>query len=73
MSDNRPVVTRETTVCPACGGKLIPILYGTPDHKAFQASERGELVLGGCTIMGDEPQLQCAACKKPYWTRRPRR
>jgi hypothetical protein len=73
MDDERPAVTKGTTACPSCGGKLVPILYGLPDAEAGAAAERGEIALGGCTIMGDEPQFQCVACNKPFWTGPPRR
>ena len=56
-----------TKSCPACGGKLVPILYGLPDAEAGRAAERGEIALGGCTLMGDDPRLACAACHQRYW------
>lgn len=68
MSEERPIVAPGTEVCPACGGKLVPILYGLPDAEAGAAAERGEVALGGCTIMGDEPQLSCVSCREQFWT-----
>jgi hypothetical protein len=73
MGEERAIVAVGTTVCPACGGKLVPILYGLPDSEGFAAAERGEVALGGCTILGDEPHLQCVACNEPFWTGPPRR
>lgn len=67
MEDDRPVVAKGTAACPACGGKLIPILYGLPDAEAGAAAERGEIALGGCIIMGDDPHLACVACHARYW------
>lgn len=47
--------------CPRCGSTdVAPILYGLPAQDAFEAAQRGEVVLGGC-----EPQdaaLACRAC-----------
>ena len=67
MTEERPTVARGARVCPSCGGKLVPILYGLPDAEGFAASERGEVVLGGCTIMGDDPQLHCLKCGEAFW------
>ena len=39
-------------VCPKCrSGRTAPILYGYPSHEAFEAEERGELILGGCEMI----------------------
>ena len=56
-----------TTECPACGGKLVPILYGLPDSEAASAADRGEVELGGCLVTGDDPHLACASCHERYW------
>ena len=38
-------------VCPKCrSDRTAPILYGYPSHEAFEAEERGELILGGCEM-----------------------
>ena len=58
---------RGETACPACGGKLLPILYGLPSGEGFQMAERGEVVLGGCIVGGDDPQFACAKCRERYW------
>ena len=67
MTEERPTVARGEKVCPACGGKLVPILYGLPSPDGFQAAERGEFVLGGCIVSGDDPQLACAGCHEQYF------
>jgi hypothetical protein len=55
--------------CPGCGaGEQKPIVYGLPTGKTFEASERGEVVLGGCVIFGDDPQWQCPSCHLRYRT-----
>lgn len=34
--------------CPTCGQTMVPVVYGLPGGGAFEAAERGEIVLGGC-------------------------
>lgn len=49
--------------CPECGGKeVLPILYGMPPAEIGEAAERGQVVLGGCVITGDDPNWRCAVC-----------
>jgi NADP-dependent 3-hydroxy acid dehydrogenase YdfG len=53
--------------CPKCGGASIPILYGHPDSGGFEAAERGEVTLGGCTIDLDDqgkPTNRAWSCSK---------
>jgi len=46
---------RDEHVCRLCGGRTIPIAYGFPGDDLFEAAERGEIVLGGCVLSGDDP------------------
>ena len=39
------------SICPDCGGKLIPIVWGYPSPDDLQRSFRGEVSLGGCNIL----------------------
>lgn len=49
--------------CPKCGSPHTkPILYGLPTWEAIQAAERGEVVLAGCVLMGDDPKWYCPEC-----------
>ena len=49
--------------CPNCGAVAgVPIVYGLPGRDAFEAEQRGELVLGGCVIEEDAPTHQCVEC-----------
>ena len=48
------IVKKVPTICPKCGGKLIPILYGEPTFDAYEVSQRGEIILGGCCIQTDK-------------------
>lgn len=54
--------SRAPRTCPKCGAKTVPILYGEPTPDAFQAAERGELVLGGCVVSDDSPSRTCTTC-----------
>jgi len=64
----KPPSAREPApVCPKCGSKkVVPIFYGYPSAESMEplldAVKRGEVVLGGCCIDGDEPALSCRDC-----------
>ena len=63
MSNTKPIeVNRKPTKCPTCGGKVVIINYGEPTYEAYQAEQRGELVLGGCLIGPDAADWQCVQC-----------
>lgn len=65
MSDVKP-----PGPCPACGAvDAVPILYGLPTVDMGEAAGRGELVLGGCTVTGADPQWACRRCET-RWGRR---
>ncbi len=56
-----------TKKCPKCDRPLISILYGEPTYEAFEASERGEIILGGCLMPGDDgPHYHCDKCKLDF-------
>ena len=49
--------------CPHCGSSaVIPILYGDPAPKAWNAAERDELQLGGCCVENGMPVWHCKKC-----------
>lgn len=58
----------KSRVCPVCGGKLVPIVYGEPMGELMEMAERGEIVIGGCCIEVDEkgrslmPEWACTNC-----------
>ena len=37
-----------------------------PGPELFEAYERGEVILGGCCISGDDPAYRCKKCKVEY-------
>lgn len=64
-----PVQAREAAVprCPKCGkDEPLRIAYGYPSHDMFEASERGELALGGCMIEADSPEWHCRRCSHEW-------
>jgi hypothetical protein len=44
--------------CPVCGGVGLRIVYGL-----FVEPPPGDVVPGGCTMTGDDPTHECAACE----------
>lgn len=58
--------------CPKCGGKVVKIIYGEPTEELFEASDRGEVILGGCCIAIDEkgnqisPEYGCIDCEERF-------
>lgn len=50
-------------ICPKCKAKEgLNIEYGMPSYEAFEASQRGEIALGGCCIDDDSPERRCLKC-----------
>ena len=52
--------------CPKCGNNLIEIVYGMPSSELFEAEERGEVILGGCCLSGDDPKYRCSNCETSF-------
>jgi hypothetical protein len=52
---------KKAPACPGCGASTtIPIVYGFPSGKTFEAADRGELAIGGCVI---RPEVwRCPTC-----------
>jgi len=49
-----------------CEHEYIPIVYGFPTSELMIKSDRGEVVLGGCTIDSDRPLKWCGKCLTAY-------
>jgi hypothetical protein len=46
-----------------CGVVMLPILWGYPSDAAFDAQDRGELIIGGsCVVSDTNPEWQCPKC-----------
>jgi hypothetical protein len=41
---------------------VVPIGYGLPTTTATEQAKRGEIVLGGCCVRGDDPKWFCRDC-----------
>ena len=52
--------------CARCGGVLVPIAYGYPGLEMIQAEERGEIMLGGCTMDPGMPTGVCRDCGQTW-------
>jgi uncharacterized Zn finger protein (UPF0148 family) len=52
------------TVCPLCQRRVrpVPIVFGYPMPETMEAAERGEVILGGCLVDGNEPSARCPKC-----------
>lgn len=47
--------------CPTCGAAGLLIVYGMPAEKLSEAANRGEVVIGGCTVDLEGPTRECPA------------
>jgi hypothetical protein len=57
--------------CPVCGSKdSVEIVYGLPGAELIEASERGEVAIGGCVVMedGSDPDRRCRVCETEWVT-----
>jgi hypothetical protein len=50
----------EAPVCEKCGSPLKQIFYGYPTRKVL---EDPNVIIGGCTMFGDDPEFGCD-CEK---------
>jgi len=58
----------EKPACPECGSHdVLPIVYGLPSPETEQRAMLGELVLGGCVMFGNDPDMCCTSCSA-RWT-----
>jgi hypothetical protein len=51
--------------CPGCGlDSVVPVIIGFPNNDDFERAARGEIVLAGCVVYGDEPDrpVECLEC-----------
>jgi hypothetical protein len=59
----------ERRTCPRCGERdAVPIVYGLPGTDLGEASDRGDVVLGGCCVSDDLPIWHCNACDHDFGT-----
>ena len=63
-------IKRKPSICPNCGlKKIAKIFYGLPAYtpELEAGLERGEIILGGCCISGDDPTWECSSCHSQFW------
>ena len=58
-SNKTDKISGEKTCPEGHDDNIIPIQYGMPDKSSMEASERGEVYLGGCEITDDSPKWFC--------------
>ncbi len=57
----------ETVRCPECGSnEIVSIVYGYPSKEQFEAEDRGEIALGGCSADVLRPVWQCKNCRHMF-------
>jgi hypothetical protein len=61
------VTSARIRLCRVCRARLVPIMWGMPGPDLMEAAERGEVVLGGCTV-SMEPPYEVKACPECGWT-----
>ena len=50
-------------ICPKCKSEhTAPIMYGYHASEAWEASERGEIILGGCMVFPHQEDYGCLDC-----------
>ena len=61
---SEPIGVQVGRVCPECGREdSVPLLWGLPDFETMRLAERGQVALGGCMVMGEEPaSFACRSC-----------
>lgn len=60
----RDAVLTKDGMCPKCGKSMGNIMYGLPNFspELTQYIEEGKIILGGCILNPDSPQLYCKQC-----------
>lgn len=49
--------------CLWCGtASPVPIVFGLPDGELEELADRGEVILGGCVVTGNDPRWRCRSC-----------
>lgn len=63
MSIEQPAKRTRRRRCPRRGELgALPVVYGLPMGDLFERADRGEVILGGCEIAGDDPDHLCRSC-----------
>jgi hypothetical protein len=58
---------RKGSTCPTCKkAKLVSIVYGLPTSDIGDREAALEIVLGGCVVTGNDPELECLGCEARF-------
>ena len=57
----------DTEICPECGGRLVPVLYGYPSPDALKRAAKGEIALGGCDVSAKNISHSYFLCNDCGW------
>ena len=53
--------------CPTCNSwNIVPIVYGMPGADLEEQEQRGEVILGGCVVTDNDPDLCCKDCGREF-------
>lgn len=64
----------EKPACPECGSHdVIPIIYGLPSPETETRAALGEVMLGGCVVFDNAPDMFCTSCSTSYRDHRAKR
>ena len=57
--------------CPKCGSpRVVKIIYEEPNYKTSLEAEAGKIILGDCSITGNDPLWGCIDCKAKIFKRK---
>jgi len=63
----KPKLYRKDKSCPNCNSHYLQaICYGYPGDEMSASYIRGEIMLGGCCISGNDPQWHCTECQTRF-------
>jgi hypothetical protein len=53
--------------CPQClSNEILRVMYGMPTEKAWEESQQGKFMIGGCCVSDESPKWHCPACKHEF-------
>ena len=52
--------------CPNCKVQMLEYIYGFPTPDLLDKEEKGEVVLGGCSVHEYKPTHYCPLCHEQY-------
>jgi hypothetical protein len=57
--------------CPKCGSlKVVKIIYGEPNYKTSLEADAGKIILGDCSMTGNDPLWGCINCNAKIFKRK---